>query len=149
MSRFGRRLQQSAAPNVSVIKLYVTPPQGTYNVGDTIVMTIREDSLTTAVNSAGVDMTYPAGLLQYQSSSTTGSAFTTTVQNTGGSGAVHIAVGILAGSVVGDQLIGTVTFSVIGTGSAAVTFDPSSGIARASDSVDVCQAKLGANYTIN
>ncbi|MEO6513402.1 MAG: cohesin domain-containing protein [Candidatus Saccharimonadales bacterium] len=150
MSRFARRLQQSTAVSTSVIKLYLTPSQGAHIVGDTVVVTIREDSLTTPVNSVGVDLTYPAGMLQYQSSSTTGSGFTTTIQNTGGSGAVNIAVGILAGSVTGDQLVGTVTFLVIGTGQADVTFDPTSGIARAAPpNDDVCQAKLNASYTIS
>ena len=148
MSRFARKLQQATSTS-QVIKLYLTPSQGAHNVGDTIVVTIREDSLSTPVNSTGVDLTYPAGLLQYESSSTTGSGFTTTVQNTGGSGAVHIAVGILAGSLTGDQLIGTVTFTVIGAGLASVTVDPTSGIARASDATDVCQAKLGANFAIS
>ena len=148
VSRFARRLQQ-AVPSNSQIKLYLTPSQGTFNVGDSVVVTIREDSLSTAVNSVGVDMTYPAAVLQYQSSSTTGSAFTTTVQNTGGSGAVNISVGILGGSTTGDNLVGTVTFTALASGSAAITFDPTSGIARASDSTDVCQAKLGATYTIN
>jgi hypothetical protein len=139
-----QRTESGANP----IKLYLTAAQSTYNVGDTILVTIREDSLTTAVNSVGVDLSYPAGLLQYQSSSTSGSAFTTTVQNTGGSGGVHIAVGILAGSNNGDQLIGTVTFTVVASGTAAVTFDVTSGIARASDSVDVCQAKIGTSFNL-
>jgi hypothetical protein len=148
MSRFARRLQQ-AADTGSPIKLYLTPSGGTYNVGDTVVVTVREDSFTTAVNSVGADLTYPSGLLQYESSTTTGSNFTTTAQNSGGSGAVHIAVGILAGSLTGDQFVGSITFTVIGSGTAGITVDPTSGIADAATSTDVCQLRLGATYTLN
>lgn len=148
MSRFARRLQQAVTKS-GQIRLYLTPSQGTYNVGDSVVVTIREDSLTTAVNSVQADLIYPTAQLQYVSTSTTGSNFTTTVSNSGGGGTVQLSMGILGGSVTGDQFLAQVTFSVVGSGAAAVTFNAGDGIARTSDSTDVCQAKIGANYTVN
>lgn len=148
MSRFARKLQQAASKS-DRIKLYLTPSQGTYNVGDTLVVTVREDSLSVPVNSLQADLTYPTAQLQYVSASTTGSNFTTTVSNSGGGGTVQLALGILAGSLTGDQFVAQVTFSVVGSGAAAVDFAAGDGIARASDSTDVCQAKLGAHYSIN
>ena len=148
MSRFARKLQQ-AANKTAPIRLYLTPSQGTYNVGDTLVVTIREDSLTTPVNSVQADLTYPTAQLQYVSTSTTGSNFTTTVSNSGGGGTVQLSMGILASSLTGDQFMAQITFNVVGSGAAAVAFAAGDGIARASDATDVCQAKLGANYTVN
>lgn len=146
MSKFARRLQQSPPKGA---KLYITPASGSLTNGNTLVITIREDSGSDPVNAVQASLTYPTARLQFQSISTASSPFTTTAQATGGSGSVDIGVALLGDSVTGNNIVATVTFTIISTGSAAITFDPESGIARSTDSVDICKQKLGANYTIS
>lgn len=146
MSKFGRRLQ-SASPTGA--ELYITPATGSYTNGSTVTITIRENSGSTQVNAVQANLSYPTARLQFQSISTSSSAFTTTLQNTGGSGTVQIGVGILGSSVTGDAIVATVTFTAIGAGAAAVQFTAGSGIAATSDSSDICKKRTGANYTIS
>lgn len=128
-------------------ELYLSPTSGGYHIGDTVTMAVRENSFTTAVNSVQANLTYNASVLQFQSSDISASPFEISVQNTGGSGTIQIALGSFDGSVTGDQLVSTVTFTVLATGTAAVAFTTGSGIARTSDSSDICNQKLGASYT--
>lgn len=145
MSAFARKLQKSVQ---SGGKLYLSPATGSFATGATVTVTIREDSWGTAVNTVQANLSYPPSLLQYESTSTSTSAFTTTIQNEGGTGTVQLGVGILAGSVTGDQIVGVVTFTALTAGSADVLFTAGSGIARESDSADICNQTVGATYTI-
>lgn len=145
MSRFGTRVRRGVQHGAT---LYLAPATGSYASGATITMTIRMSSGSVGVNAVQANLTYPTAQLQFVSTSTAGSPFTTTIQNSGGSGSVQLGVGILAGSTSGDQLVGTVTFTALNAGSAAVSFAAGSGIAKASDSTDICQQKRGALYTI-
>lgn len=146
MSRFARRLQR--AP-VSGGELYITPASGNYTSGATVTITIRENSGSIPVNSVQANLTYPQAQLQFQSINTSSSPFTTTLQSTGGSGSVQIGVGNLGGSVTGDAVVATVTFTVIGTGTAQIQFAAGSGIAQTSDSSDICKKKIGSSYTLS
>lgn len=128
--------------------MYLSPSAGTYAGGATITVEIREDSGAVAVNAAQANLSYPVSLLQFQSIDTSGSPFTTTIQSNGGSGSVELGVGILAGSTTGEQLVGTVSFTVIGAGSATINFADGSGLARADTSTDICNRKDGAAYTL-
>ncbi|HET8709310.1 MAG TPA: cohesin domain-containing protein [Candidatus Saccharimonadales bacterium] len=129
--------------------LYLTPASGSYSTGSSFTVQIREDSQSQQVNSIQADLTYPQTLLQFVSADTTGSPFTTTVQNSGGSGTINLGVGILAGSTSGDQLVGTITFNVLAAGTAAVAFSNTSGIASADTSTNICQAENGASFTLS
>jgi|GEM_PF-6381674 len=130
-------------------ELYITPDSGTYTIGSTVTIVVRENSLATAVNSLQATFTYPAGLLQYQSTDVTGTPFDTPAfQSSGGSGTVAITLTSLGGSITGDNLVATVTFTVLGAGSATVAFDPSSGIARKTDSTNICNQMLGVVCTL-
>lgn len=145
MSRFARRLQR--AP-VSGAELYLAPASGSYSNGATVTVTIKENSYSTLVNAVQANLTYPAGQLQFQSINTATSAFTSTLQSNGGGGSVQIGMGILSGSVTGDAIVAVVTFTVIGTGTAPITFTAGSGIAQTSDSTDICKKKTGSSYTL-
>ena len=148
MSRFGRRLQKSAGSSKSV-ELYLTPASGTLTNGNTLVVTVRENSFSQAVNAVQANITYPTNRMTFQSVDTSQSGFTTTIQSNGGSGSVQIGVGLLSNSLTGDQEVARITFMLTGTGSAALAFAAGSGIARASDSVDICEKRTGSNYTIS
>ena len=144
MSRFTRRLQQVAHGAT----LYIAPASGSYAGGATVTVAIRMHSGGTAVNAVQANLTYPTSRLLFVSLDTTGSPFTTTMESSGGGGSIRLGVGILAGSTSGDRLVGTVTFTAQSAGSATVSFAAGSGIARASDAVDICTIKSGASYTI-
>lgn len=146
MSKLGRRLQ-SAGPKGGT--LYITPATDTYSNGSTLTITIRENSGSVPVNAVQANLSYPTNRLQFQSISTSTSAFTTSLQETGGGGTVQIGVGILGNSVTGDAIVATVTFQAIGAGAAAVQFTAGSGIAATADSSDICKQRIGANYTIS
>lgn len=148
MSRFGNRLQKGAG-GASGAELYITPASGNLTNGNSLVITIRENSKSAAVNAVQANLTYPTNRMTFQSISTTNSAFTTTIQNQGGSGTVQIGVGLLGSSVSGDQEVARVTFTLSGAGSAAIAFAAGSGIAKASDSTDICDKRTGASYTIS
>lgn len=145
MSRFARRAQMGVARGAT---LSLSPSTATYASGATVVVTIRCNSGSTAVNAVQANLSYPTARLTFQSIDTSMSPFTTTMQSTGGSGSVQIGVGILAGSVTGNQIVGTVTFTAGSAGQAAVTFANGSGIADAATATDVCKNKVGASYTI-
>lgn len=148
VSRFARRLQRVP---VVIGELYITPPGGSYSNGATVTITIRENSYSTPVNAVQANLTYPAAQLQFQSISAGAgtSPFTTVLQSTGGSGSVQIGVGLLGNSVTGDAVVATVTFTVIGTGTAPIQFAAGSGIAKTSDSSDICKKKTGSSYTLS
>lgn len=146
MSIAARRLQRSISDRVP--ELYLTPSGGSFVNGSTLVVTIMENSNSEAVNVVQANLTYPTARMTFQSIDTSHSNFTTTIQSAGGSGSVQIGVGLLGGSLTGAQEVARVTFSLIGTGSASVTFAAGSGIARESDATDICQKQTGATYAI-
>lgn len=148
MSTASRKLQRSVGKPLGA-QLYLSPASGSVTNGNTVVVTIRENSYTDAVNTVQANLTYPTNRLSFQSIDTSASNFTTTVQSNGGSGTVQVGVGLLGNSLTGDQLVATMTFTAISAGSASIQFDTGSGIARASDSTDICQQKKGATYTIS
>jgi hypothetical protein len=113
--------------------VYLTPATQTVGPSSTITVQVRENSGTTAVNAVQANFSYPASLLTFVSIDTTTSAFTTAAQATGGSGQVSIARGIV-GSVVGDQLVATVTFTANTTsGSASLAFTSGTALVSAQD----------------
>ncbi|MGB4758691.1 MAG: cohesin domain-containing protein [Candidatus Saccharimonadales bacterium] len=148
MGAHGRRLQQGVAGNTGA-KLYLTPVSGSYTVGNNVVLAVREDSLAAPVNGVQANLTYPASLLQFQSANNTGSGFTLMLQNTGGGGTVQLGVGLLGDSLTGDQLVGTITFTVLAAGSAQVSINSTSEVTSADDASNVCRRRFGARYTLS
>lgn len=147
MSGFARRLQSASG---NAVTLYVSPKTGSLAVGNTLVVTIREDSYGVGVNTVQANMAYSAALLRMESIDTSTSAFTTTVQSSSdGNGGIQIGVGLLSGSLTGDQLVARVTFTALAAGTATVNFVTGSGVADAATSNDVCRKKVGATYTVS
>jgi hypothetical protein len=139
----------SVTPSAAITgKLYLTPASGTYSAGSTITLVIHADSLTTPVNAVQADLTYPSALMQFVSIDTTGSSFPQTLQSTGGSGTVHLSVGSLSTDPTGDNVIATVTFNYLGSGTASIGVAGTSAIYRSSDSADILNSTAGASYTL-
>lgn len=128
---------------------YLTPTVGTYSNGSTVTVTVRENSYGIPINAIQADLTYDSAKLQFVSSVVSGSNLDNSIQNTGGSGTISIALAKMGSSVTGDQLVSVLTFTAIGTGRAAISFSAGTGIARTSDSGAVCDETLSAIFTIN
>lgn len=144
MSSFGRRLQQSSGATT----LYLSPATGSHATGGTFTVQIRENSGGSPVNSVQANLTYPQTLLQFVSTDLTGGAFPTSAENTGGSGSINLGVALLASSVTGDQLVGTITFKVLSAGTASVDFTTGSGVASYISNTNICQTETGATFTL-
>lgn len=136
---------KSHAANDSLV---LTPATANVGLGTNVTVTITENSGTDAVNAVEADLTYDATKLQFVSIDSSSSPFTLQAVSTGGSGTVKIARATTGTTVTGAQLVGTVTFTAIGTGSTPVNFAASSALVRASDTVNVLTIMTGATYTI-
>lgn len=114
-------LRSSAAPLPPTV--YLTTPPSFMAPNTSFSVQVRENSGATGVNAVQANISYPASLLQLVSIDTTGSAFGTEAQNTGGSGSISIARGTSCStscaSLTNDQLVVTLNFKALTTGGAA------------------------------
>src|SRR6185312_11385019 len=98
---------------------------------------------------------YPAGLVDFVSIDTTGTAFSVEAQSTGGSGTINIARGTCGGcaAVTGDQLVATINFKTKSTsGAAAVAFTSGTALVSSSSNQDILGglgATGGGTYTVD
>jgi len=140
----------TAATGTGAASLHFSPASGSYTVGSTVTLTITENS-STPVAAVEADLTYPANLLQCNGPASLG-AFATSYQNTCSGGSISLAVGVQGTPVSGSQTVGTISFTVIGSGSAALKVVASSEIDDAT-TANVCDATCAggasaANYTL-
>lgn len=142
-----QRISHGSGGGTPSANLYVTPASGTYGYGATVTVQVYEDSGSTSVNGVQFDLTYPTAQLQYVSSNNSGSPFSAVLQNSGGSGTVNIAVGNLGGSASGAQLVATIIFKVIATGSANLAFGNNCFVTETSTSSNILSGKTGSSYT--
>jgi len=107
--------------------LTLTSSSTTYNIGDTIPVTIHENS-TDTINVAQADLIYDQSKLQFLNIDQSNSTFDVPAHATGGNGAVSVARGISnGGTVTGAQTVATVNFKVLaGSGTTDITFAASS-----------------------
>lgn len=144
-------LPAQAAGNDS---LYLSPASGTYKVGETLSVAIRENSYTDQVNSVEADLSYTAAKLQLVGSpSISNSAFKLQVVNSGGGGSISLTLGVQpangsATSVSGDQLVANVTFKVLASGVTDVVFNSSSAVLSATTNTNVASTMTGGSYTL-
>jgi hypothetical protein len=126
--------------------MYLTPASGSYTVGSTVTVAVRENSGSTDVNAVEADLSYNSTDLQYLSSDFSTSAFEISATSSGGSGVVSMARGTTNASLSGDQLIGNLSFKVLAAGTGTVTFTTTSGVA--SNGTNTNPSYLNANaYT--
>jgi chitodextrinase len=126
--------------------LYLTPASSIVANTATFTVQVRESSGTDSVNAVQANLVYDATKLDFVSFDTTGTAFTTEAEATGGAGVVKIARGNVT-ALTGDQLITKVTFrSKITTGTAAVTFSADSALVRSTDNTNILTATTGGSY---
>lgn len=129
--------------------LTLVPASASYHNGDPFTVTIHEYS-TDAINAVEADLTYDSTKLQFVSLSTTGS-FDLIGPTSGGNGSVKIPVAKSNTSLTGDQVVGTISFTVTSStpGSTNISFASTSSIRRTSDTADVWNGvTTGSTVTI-
>jgi chitodextrinase len=140
LTTVGTLVHAATGPTAQV---YVTPATATYQIGDDVAIQVRENGNGTAVNSAQVGLEYPASQLQFTSIDGTGSAFSDDLTpGTQSSGEVVISRFTTSASYTTDELIATIHFTALTSGSVPLTFSNSCQGSTASD----CTG-LGSNGT--
>ena len=127
--------------------IYVAPSSGSYVVGSTFTISLRENS-SGPVNAAEADLSYSTASLQFVSIDGSSSAFGIDAQSTGGSGSVSVSRGNTS-PVNGDQLIAKVSFKALATGTANIQMQNSSVVLSSSTNSNVVNTRNGAAYTLS
>ncbi len=137
-----------AGGKVSSTWLSLSPSSGNLKSGSTVTVTVRENSGTTAVNAVQANINYPTDKFTFVSADYSASAFSVEAQNTSDNGLIKIARGATT-PISGNQIVGVITFTLSGTGRAALSF--ASGTALVSSSTNqnlVTSLPAGASYRI-
>jgi hypothetical protein len=134
---------------ISPATMNLSPATKTMNVGDSVSVSIYENSGGTAVNAVQADLNYPTSYLTFVSiDPASSSAFTVDAQATGGNGSVKIGRGTTT-PVTGNQLVGVVHFTAKAAGTASITFAGTTALIRSSDNGAESLTNTGAAYTIS
>lgn len=124
----------------------IAPASGTYSNGATINVALSENSSAgDNTNAVQVNLTFPASL-SWQSTTLTG-PFTLCAQNSHTATTVSLACASTT-AVSGSQAIATVSFRVVGTGSATVAYASGSDIDNTSGSSVFSGGLPSATYTL-
>lgn len=144
------------AAGTSGPEIYLAPSSGTYTVGSTLSVAVRENGEGTAINSTQVGLDYSSSNLQFSSIDGTGSAFASDVSPaTQNAGEVIISRFSTSNSYTTDELIATVNFTVTAAGTATMTFTSScqtsansdcTGLGSSGNSVAI--TTTGGSYTL-
>jgi chitodextrinase len=129
----------------------ILPATATVNIGDTVTVSVRENSSTDTVNAVQANISYDPTRFQYVSVDETGSAFGLVALTQNGAGLLQIARGVSGGSapVTGDQLVTKVTFKALAGGASPLGIATGSALVRSTDNVDILVAKNGATFTLS
>ena len=131
------------------VQIYLTPASASVVQGQTVDVAVHVKTNGENINAVQADLSYPAGTLQYTSSSNVcaNPPFGVSAQNTGGSGNATIACGSFSG-VNGDFVMGTITFTALATGSAPITVLNTSSALRSTDNAETLGTVTGATVTV-
>ena len=139
--------QQSASANGPPATIYLTPSASTLALGSVISVDIRANVGDEEANAVKVSLTYPSKRLALVNTDVAAATWSITAKSNGGGGRASLDLGTTT-PTTGDQLVGTVTFQAIGTGTAKLSFDSSTN-ATSSDTFLPFTMSLGsATYSI-
>jgi hypothetical protein len=125
--------------------IYLTPSSGNITQGSSFSVGVYEDSGASQANAVGVDLSYPANLVDFVSI-TQGSTFDFCPTLTGGSGSVSIECGSTT-FPTGPKLVVTVNFKAKTTnGAVPIPVLPSSVLYNGANNLN--PTLTGANFTI-
>lgn len=122
----------------------ISPSSGSYNIGDYINLTIRENSGTTGINAVDVKLDFNSGQLLYDSSTVSGSFADLGLTRTPKAGQVNLVVWKPGTTISGDQIVGTVKFKVLAAGTANLTFAGSSSIVSQATAQNIWNGQTAA-----
>ena len=129
-------------------RIYLQPAKSTAALGSTFVVDVRGDALGETVNAAQVNVTYPANKLRYDGYDAQGGVLEVQANAENTPGTVRIARGTVT-STTGDFKILSLRFSVIGTGKADLSVDPTSALVRQSDATDILTSYGSARFKLS
>ncbi len=135
-----------AAPAYS---LYLSPSSGTYAIGSTVTVDVRENSGSLPVIAAQLDLTYDTYDLTYVSSNFATSAFEIGASSNGGNGVVTFSRGTTNQNLNGDQEIGQVTFVATAPGLASVNIGNNSVVLQTANDQDEVTSLISASFTVH
>lgn len=128
--------------------LSLSPQNGAYNVGQSLTITIYENSGTTAVNAVQADFTYPQNELSFSSANFNSSAFEIAAPSTESAGSVSINRGTTNNNLTGNQIVGSLTFSVTAAGNASLNFENSSAVVSTANNTNTIGTMNNGQYTL-
>lgn len=128
--------------------LYMTPATGTYRVGDTITVNVRENSGTDEVLVTQADVQFVASQLQYLSMTCNGAFVDVAPPPTVTPGLVSTTCGSFTNKT-GDQQVAVATFKVLTSGPTTLSFAPTSIVYKTSDSSNAAGSMTGATYKLS
>jgi hypothetical protein len=144
-------LTSKALPNPPTV--YTTTPASFMPINNSFSVQVRENSSTNPVNAVQANLSYPTTLLTLVSVDLTGTAFTTTAQNTSGGGSIQLGLGTCGGCAAptGDQLVATLNFKTNTTGGAAsVAFVNGTLLVSSTSNTDLLGSlSQTAGFTVN
>lgn len=136
-------LMSAPASAQSADSIYVTPASGSYPVGTSFTVSVRENT-STQVNAVQADLSYSSNI-QFVSIDASGSAFGIDASSTGGGGVVSMSRGTIV-PVSGDKLVAKVTFKVVSGGTATISMQDSSVVLSSSTNTDVIKSRKGSSF---
>lgn len=147
---------QAADQNPPAPAVYLTPTNVTYAANQTFTVNLRENSGSIPVYAVGAKISYPANLLEFQSISTTNTAFPTVVPSAtyGGNGEVSVEAGAAAGGnpLTGDNFVATITFKTLtSSGTANLSFGNGTQLLESTNFTNLLSASdmYGASFTVD
>jgi hypothetical protein len=135
---------QSAAVFAAGATMTMSANKSTVAAGGSVIVAVYMNGGGDNVNTVQANISYPASKLQYVGVSYTGSAFSITTPDNGGSGGVVVLANGSITPVTGSGLVATLTFKALAaSGSAALSF--AGGSALVYDNAEIPSAKGGLN----
>ncbi|MDB5175228.1 MAG: Fibronectin, type domain protein [Candidatus Saccharibacteria bacterium] len=142
LTLFSGVIGQSAAVFAAGATMTMTANKTTVAAGGSVIVAVYMNGGGDNVNTVQANISYPASKLQYVGVSYTGSAFSITTPDNGGSGGVVVLANGSITPVTGSGLVATLTFKALAaSGSAALSF--AGGTALVYDNAEVLSAKGG------
>jgi hypothetical protein len=127
----------STASAAGTATFSVTPGSGSYVVGDTLSVTISEDSGTQPIGTVQADLLYPTTLVQYKNVDGSNSAFADIAPAPSNSGGKLSITRASMTPYTGTQQVAVVNFTVIASGSVTLGFADTSAIYTAQDATNI------------
>lgn len=128
--------------------LTFTPSSGSYNVGDTINVTLVENSGTDPADTIDAFVTFPASLLQFIGDTTVAPfSLNPSGTDTASGGSVQVTRAQLGTTSTGQQTVSVLSFKVLAAGSATVGFNAGNSKIWANGS-NVLTSSPSATFTL-